>query len=108
MDCAFPILSPLVVALRFVGGVTDSVQDDTKLRLYGENESTVKYLRSRAYRGTEVAHIATTFYIAAYLAHHGYVELLQVPTADMIADGCTKPYALPADRSFCARLGLIA
>jgi hypothetical protein len=81
--------------------------DGAKPRIYGYNESMVTSLRNRIYRGTEVGHIATKFYLAADLVQEGYVDLVQVPTAEMLADGFTKPFALPAHRSFCARLGLV-
>jgi transposase InsO family protein len=83
------------------------LEDGVKPRIYGDNESMVTSLRNRIYRGTEVAHIATKFYLAADLVQEGYVDLVQVPTAEMLADGFTKPFALPAHRSFCTRLGLV-
>ncbi|KAA8914904.1 hypothetical protein FN846DRAFT_761614, partial [Sphaerosporella brunnea] len=53
-------------------------------------------------------HIATKFYLAAGLVYQGYVDLVQVPTADMLADGLTKPLSLPAYRLFCQTVGLVA
>jgi hypothetical protein len=81
---------------------------DVKPRLYGDNESMVTSLHNRIYRGTEVAHIATKFYLAADLVHDGHVELIQVPSGAMLADGFTKPYSFHAHRQFCAQLGLVA
>jgi hypothetical protein len=90
------------------GRQTDNSGDDgAKPRIYGGNESMVTSLRNRIYRGTEVAHIETAFYLAADLVHEGRVHLIQVPTADMLGDGFTKPFALSAHRSFCARVGLV-
>jgi transposase InsO family protein len=81
--------------------------DGAKPRIYGDNESMVTSLRNRIYRGTEVAHIATKFYLAADLVHDGHVDLIQVPTTEMLADGFTKPFALPAHRAFCSKIGLV-
>jgi transposase InsO family protein len=89
------------------GQVDSEAIGSAKPRIYGDNESTVTSLRNRIYRGTEVAHIATKYYLAADLVHEGHVELIQVATEDMLADPFTKPFDYRAHRTFCGRLGLV-
>jgi hypothetical protein len=89
------------------GQVDSETIGSAKPRIYGDNESTVTSLRNRIYRGTEVAHIATKYYLAADLVHEGHVELIQVATEDMLADPFTKPFDYRAHRTFCGRLGLV-
>jgi hypothetical protein len=79
----------------------------TKPRIYGDNECMVTSLSNRIHRGTEVPHIATTFHLTADLVHEGNVDLVQVPTVDILAYGFTQPFARPGHRAFCARLGLV-
>jgi hypothetical protein len=92
---------------RIYGDMDSEAIGSAKPRIYGDNESTVTSLRNRIYRGTEVAHIATKYYLAADLVHEGHVELIQVATADMLADPFTKPFDYRAHRTFCGRLGLV-
>jgi hypothetical protein len=76
--------------------------------LYGDNESCLKSLKNGIYRGTEGAtHIGTKFFLAADQVRDGKVEVAYVPTAEMLADGFTKPLPKPAHQHFCRMIGLV-
>jgi hypothetical protein len=73
-----------------------------------DNESCLKSLKNGIYRGTEGAtHIGTKFFLAADLVREGKVEVAYVPTAEMLADGFTKPLPKLAHQHFCRTIGLV-
>jgi hypothetical protein len=76
--------------------------------LYGDNESCLKSLRNGIYRGTEGAtNIGTKFFLAEDQVREGRVEVAYVSTAEMLADGFTKPLPKPAHQHFCRTIGLV-
>jgi len=74
--------------------------------LYSDNESCLKSLRNGIYRSTEGAtHISTKFFLAADQVQEGKVEVAYVSTAEMLADGFTKPLLKPTHQHFCRMIG---
>jgi len=75
--------------------------------VFSDSQSLIASINNRIYRGTAVAHIATTYYLAADMARDGEIDLSSVPTAEMLADCFTKPLPKPAFLKQCAAMGMI-
>jgi hypothetical protein len=75
--------------------------------VFSDSHSLIATIKNRIYRGTEVAHIATKYYLAADMARDGKIDLSYVPTAEMLADCFTKPMPKPAFLKQCAEMGMI-
>jgi hypothetical protein len=80
------------------------IQD--KPTMYSDSQSMIASIKSNAYRGTAATHIATKFHLAADLVRSGDVELVYIPSNDMVADTMTKALPKPAFVKFCVAMGL--
>jgi len=75
--------------------------------VFSDSQSLIASIKNRIYCGTEVAHIATKYYLAADMARDGEIDLSYVPTAEMLADYFTKPLPKLGFLTQCAAMGMI-
>jgi hypothetical protein len=74
---------------------------------FSDSQSLIASIKIRIYRGTAVAHIATKYYLAVDMARNGEIYMSYVPTAEMLADGFTKPMPKPSFLNPCVPMGMI-
>lgn len=75
--------------------------------VYTDSQSMLASVKNRIFRGTEVAHIATKFHLAADMVRENRVGMEYIPTTEMVADALTKALPKPAFLEHCRGMGLI-
>jgi RNase P subunit RPR2 len=83
---------------------------DIRPMVYTDSQSMLASVKNRIYRGTEVAHIATKFHLAADMVRENQFDMEYIATTEMLADALTKALAKRAKRAFlehCRGMGLI-
>ena len=58
--------------------------------LHTDSQSMLASIKGNIYRGTQVTHIATKFYLAAEMVRNGEIDLRYVATVDMVVDADRK------------------
>jgi len=76
-------------------------------QVFSDSQSPIASIKNRIYRGAAVAHIATKYYLAAYLARDGEINVSYILTPEMLTDCFTKPLPQPAFLNQCATMGMI-
>jgi hypothetical protein len=74
--------------------------------LHGDNKGTVNLVLNPV-TGRRSKHIPIKHHMICEYVEDGFIELVRTPTADMLADGFTKPHAYVQLEDFVAGLGLI-
>jgi hypothetical protein len=72
-----------------------------------DSQILIASIKSRIYRGTAVAHIATEYYLAADMARDREIDLSYVPTAEIFANCIKRPLPKLAFLKQCAAMGMI-
>ena len=74
--------------------------------LHGDNKGAVD-LALNPVTGKRSKHIPIKQHAIREYVEEGFIDLIRTPTADMLADGFTKPHAQTRLKDFVTRLGLI-
>ena len=74
--------------------------------LHTDSQFMLASIKGNIYRGMQVTHIATKFYLAAEMVRNGEIDLRYVATVDMVADTMTKGLPRPVFLPLCWRMGL--
>jgi len=95
------------MTLREISHLMNELGIPTIPDVFSDLQSMFVSLKNRICSGPAVAHIATTYYLAADLGRDGEIDSSYVPTAEMLADCFTKPLPQPAFLKQCAEMGSI-
>ena len=65
--------------------------DPGPVKIYQDNESTIKLIRDGRSSNSRMKHVAIRYFFVRDRIASSEVQIVQVPTEDMLADGMTKP-----------------
>lgn len=76
------------------------------VQMYGDNQGALALVKN-PHLHERSKHIDISYHFIRDLAEKKSLEITYIPTADMIADGMTKPLARVAHKRFREQLGLV-